>query len=79
MGQSVEPRYKGLSIHIPVMMVTSRGYEILRARSHVSIRYDGWVNSTYWSVLEKIIVEERKGADVEAVLLKESSSDSLDR
>jgi hypothetical protein len=54
----VEPRWKGLSISIPVVMVSKRAYSILVAESYtggqVSFRESKDVNNTHWEPLERL-------------------------
>ena len=53
----VEPRWKGLSTAIPVVMVSSRAYGILVGETYagakLSFHEDLAVNATYWEELEK--------------------------
>jgi hypothetical protein len=56
--QGVEPRWKGLSVSIPVVMVSKRSYSILVAESHtggkVSFQELSAVNNTQWEPLERL-------------------------
>lgn len=54
---SVEPRYKGLNITIPVVMVSNRAYDLLadkKVTQTIRFQKNNDVNYTVWEHLEKV-------------------------
>jgi len=54
----VEPRWKGLNVAIPILMISKRSYSILVSESYmdsnISFSESSNVNSTSWETLEKL-------------------------
>ena len=60
---SVEPRYKGLNISIPVVMVSNRSYKLLTEKKNaysVTFQPNNNVNYTVWEHFEKLTMGQLK-------------------